>query len=110
MAEQCCLDLFRYFERLQSFFENLPATRKMPSHNWMICVRFADGLATVLNIGTEELGRQLIFHFLDTRAIGIAEKKADHPICEHSVDECVDNRPQPRFATEFFEQTVVHEK
>src|SRR5512144_2480632 len=93
MLEQRSLDLFRHLERLQSLFEDLPATRKMSSHNRMICVRFADGLAAVLNIGAEEFGRQLIFHFFNTPAIGIAEKKADHPIFEHSVDKCVDNRP-----------------
>ena len=99
MSEQRALDLFPDLERLQSLFKDLPAARKMSSHDRMICVRFADGPATVVNIGAEEFGRQLIFHFLDPRAIGVAEEKPDHAIFEHAVDKCVNNRPQPRFAT-----------
>src|SRR5678815_3022513 len=108
MLEQRCLDLFRHLEGLQCLFEDLPTTRKMSAHNWMICVRFADRPASILNIGAQEPGRQLIFHLLDARAIGIAEKKPDHAIVEYSVDKCVDYRPQPTFATELLEQTVIH--
>ena len=109
MLEQRVLDLFRHLERLQSLFKDLPAARKMSSHDRMIRMRFADGPATILNIGAQEFGRQLIFHFLDPSAIGVPEKKSDHTVLEHSIDKRVDNRPEPIFPTELFEQTIVHE-
>ena len=36
------LDFFRDLISFQRFFENLPAARKVPSHDRMICMRFAE--------------------------------------------------------------------
>jgi hypothetical protein len=110
MGQPCSSNRFGDSELFERFFEYLPPSRKMAAHNRMFGVRPIERLACVLHVRAEKLRGVLILHLFDPSTVGIAEKKADHPIVEHSVDECVDNRPQPRFATEFFEQTVVHEK
>ena len=80
----------------------------MPSHNRMIRVRFADGPAAILNIGAKEFCRELVFHFLDARPVGIPKEEPDHAIFEDAVDESIDNRPEPVFSAKFLEQTITH--
>ena len=97
-----------HLERLQCLLEDLPAPREMAAHDWMFCVRLCPiGLAVIFHIGAEEIGRQLIFHILDRASIGVAKEKADHPIIEHSVNKCINDRSQLGFASELLEKSLV---
>ena len=46
----------------------------------------------------EKTRGKLVFHFFDTRFVGVAEKKADHAIGEHAVDEGIDDGAKFYFA------------
>src|SRR5581483_3053214 len=108
VAEPCRLDFLRHLVGLERFLENLPPAREVPAHDRVIPMRFAQRLAGVLHIGAEETCSELIFHFLDARAVGVAQEKADHAVLEDPVDERVDDRAQARRAAELFEQTWAH--
>ena len=103
MIEQCNFDLFWNSHILQGFLEDLAAPGELPPHDWVILVHLAERPARILYRRAEEFRRQLIFHLLDTRPVGVAKKEADHAIGEHTIDKAIDDLPQPRFTAEALE-------
>src|SRR5690606_9702755 len=61
--------------------------------------------ASRVDDGRSEVGgRELEFHPLDALAAGLAEEEPDHDVIEDTVDETIDDGPQPGLAA----QLVVH--
>ena len=111
MVEQRELNFFGDLKMFEGLFKDLPAPREMAAHDRMIDMRFAERLAGIFDIGAEKFRGQLIFHFLEARAVGVTKEKADHTIGKHPVDEAIDDFPQLDFAAEAFEKSffLAHE-
>ena len=88
----------RYLIKIQRLAEDLAAPSKMPAHDRMIRVHFAERPTLIFNIGPEKLCGMLIFELLDAAATGIAKEKADHAIVEDAINKRIDDRPQSALA------------
>ena len=83
---------------LNRFLQNLPPSGEVATHDRMFGMDLVKGAAMIFHRGTEKTRGELVFHFLDTRFVGVAEKKTDHAIGEHAVDEGIDDGAQFYFA------------
>ena len=72
--------------------QNLPPSGEVAAHDRMLGMDLVKRTAVIFHRGTEKTRGELVFHFFDTRFVGVAEKKADHAIGEHAVDEGIDDR------------------
>ena len=83
---------------LNGFLQNLPPSGEVATHDRMFGMDLVKRTAMIFHWGTEKTRGELVFHFFNTRFIGVAEKKADHAIGEHAVDEGIDNGAKFYFA------------
>ena len=79
---------------LDAFLQYLPPSGEVAPHDRMFGMDLIKRAAMICHWRAEKTRGELVFHFFDTRFVGVTEKKADHAIGEHAVDESIDDGAQ----------------
>ena len=63
-------------------------------------------LTLILDVRAKKIRDQLVFHLLNPRAVGMAEKETDHSVLEHAIDKPINNFSYLALSAQLFEQAL----